>query len=195
MVAEVTSPGEQVTPAQPLSPQGCLLGLCCCRHGAEPHCGLGPILLNHCRVPGSGHGQHCAVALSPRGVLQGLGHLHPHPQVFPGWVCTVMGMDGHTYRAMVHRQAAVKAQQICLMLHYPSWGAVGALAASTPPGSIGSPFLRLFREVKAWRTWLPGGLGEEHMALTALPSLLCQGFDRSSVTTLNSQRLPRLTIC
>lgn len=108
--------------------------------------------------------------------------------------------DGHTHRAMVHglcrsRQAHVKAQQSCPMLRYPWLGCSRGCGCLHIPRIHDPPFPRLLGEVKAWRTWLAGGLGEEHMGLTAFPSLLCYGFDRSSVIRLNTQCLPRLTIC
>lgn len=81
--------------------------------------------------------------------------------------------------AMAHglcksRQADVKAQQSCWMLRYPWLGCSRGLWVPLYPQDPWVPsFPQLLGEVKVWRTWLPGGLGEEHMGLTAFPSLLC----------------------
>lgn len=109
--------------------------------------------------------------------------------------------DGHIHTATARglcesRQAHVKAQQE-LPLRYatlpPAGVQQGLRVPPHPQDPWVPPFPRLLGKVKAWRTWLPGGLGEEHVGLTAFPSLLRFGFDRSSVIRLNTQ--PRLTIC
>lgn len=220
VLAEVTSLGGQRAPAQTLSPRRLHNGV----RAAEgtkaqqwPRLGRHrqlPFPLTRCLFTRRGPSQTPASSAQPPAPCrQCCGTITQGSAVGPGTtlpassgpsqlalrtLCPIMGTD--TPRAVVHGlresgQAHVKAPAELLGATLPPAGMRQGVRVPPHPQDPWVPlFPRLLGGVKAWRTWLPGGLGEERVGLTAFPSLL-YGFDRSSVIRLNTQRLPRLTIC